>query len=120
MDNEKKRSYASNSTYLHNTKITSSDIQQESKKKAQKSNAKHPDGRCAALTEMLQIMLRYPEVYMILRLVPIYKIPLEIRVLNNIILDAKTNDDGFFVTCISDQVCFNKEDLPNWRQHSAN
>ena len=53
MDNEKKVSYASNSTYLHNTEITSSDIQQESNKKAQKCNAKHPDERCAALTDML-------------------------------------------------------------------
>ena len=42
-DNENKGSYASNSTYLHNTKITSTDIQQESKKKAQNRNAKHPD-----------------------------------------------------------------------------
>ena len=62
MDNEKKRSYASNSTYLHNTKITSSDIQQESKKKSKECNAKPPDGKCAAITEMLNDMLRYTEV----------------------------------------------------------
>ena len=39
---------------------------------------------------------------------------------NHIYLDAETNDDGFFVTCIFDQVSCNKEDLPNLRQHSAN
>ena len=39
---------------------------------------------------------------------------------NNINLYAETNDDGFFVTHILDQARSNKEDLPNWRQHSAN
>ena len=51
--------------------------------------------------------------------VSICTIPLEIRVTNNINLYAETNDDEFFVTCISDQVRSYKEDLLNWRQHSA-
>ena len=76
MYNEKKLSYASNSTYPHNTKITSSDIQQEAKKKAQKSNTKHPGGIYEALTDMLHIILRYPEVYMDFRFVSICTIPL--------------------------------------------
>ena len=46
--------------------------------------------------------------------------PLELRVENNIHLDAETNDDGFFVTYISGQVNSNKEDLANWCQHSVN
>ena len=45
---------------------------------------------------------------------------LELHVANNINLDAETNDDGFFVTCILDQVFSNRWDLPNWYQHSAN
>ena len=45
--------------------------------------------------------------------------PLELHVANNTNLDAETNDNEFFVTCISDQVRSNKEDLPNWLQHSA-
>ena len=67
MDNENKSSYASNSTYLHNKKITSYCIQQEPRKKSQKLNAKHPGGRCASLTEILHVMLRYPDVYTGLR-----------------------------------------------------
>ena len=63
MYNENKGSYATNSTYLHNTEITSSDIQQDADKKAQRCNAKHPNGKSASLTEMLHVMLRYPEVY---------------------------------------------------------
>ena len=39
---------------------------------------------------------------------------------NKINLDTEKNDDGFFVTCIFDQVCSNNEDLPNWHKHSAN
>ena len=49
--------------HIYIIKKTSSDIQQESEKKSKKRNEKHTDGRCAALTEMLHIMLRYPEVY---------------------------------------------------------
>ena len=37
MDNEKKGSYESNSTYLHNTKIASSDIQKEASPPRRKS-----------------------------------------------------------------------------------
>ena len=37
---------------------------------------------------------------------------------NNIHVVSETNDNGFFVTCISYQVSYNKEYLPNWRQHS--
>ena len=51
--------------------------------------------------------------------VSIFTIPLELRVAKNINLDAETNDDLFFVSCISDQVCSNKEYLPNWIQHSS-
>ena len=58
MDNEKKGSYASNSTYIHNTKINSSDIQQEADKNSQKRNEKHHGGKCELLTEMLHVMLR--------------------------------------------------------------
>ena len=36
----------------------------------------------------------------------------------NIHVVAETYDNGFFVTCISYQVSYNKEYLPNWRQHS--
>ena len=38
---------------------------------------------------------------------------LELYVPKNIYLDAETNDDLFFVTCISDKFRSNKEDFPN-------
>ena len=100
IDNENKGLYASNSTYLHITKITSSDIQQEAEQKIQKRNAKYSDRRWAALTDILHIMLRYPEVFTDLIFVSICTIPLELCVANNIHLDAENNDDGFFVTSI--------------------
>ena len=75
MDNKRKGSYASNSTYSCNKK-TPSNIQQEAKKKSHKRDAKHPDGKCAALTEMLHLMLHYPEVYTNLIFVSICTMPL--------------------------------------------
>ena len=59
---------------------------------------------------MLHVMLWYTEVYTDLIFVSICTLPLELRVANNINLDSETNDDGFFVTCISDQVRSNKEE----------
>ena len=76
MDNKKKGSYALNSTYPHNNKITSYYIQQESDKSSQRRNAKHHDGQYAAITEMLHVILRYPEVYINLIIVSICTIPL--------------------------------------------
>ena len=59
---------------------------------------KKPDGKCAALNEMLHVMLRYSEVYTALRFVSICTMPLKLRVENNISLDAETNNYGFFIT----------------------
>ena len=69
---------------------------------------------------MLHIMLRYPEEYMDLIFVSICTIPLELRVEKNVNLYAETNDDEFFVNCVVDQVCSNKEDLPSLRRNSSN
>ena len=120
MNNQKKGSFASNSTYLHNTKITSSDIIQKDKLTSDKRTTNHPQGRCIALTEMLHVMLKYPEVYTDLKFVSICTMPLELRVSKKINIDSETNDDGFFINSVSDQVRSNKPLLPNWRQHSIN
>ena len=69
---------------------------------------------------MLHIMLRYPEEYMDLIFVSICTIPLELRVEKNVNLYAETNDDEFFVNCVVDQFCSNKEDLPSLRRNSSN
>ena len=76
---------------------------------------KNPYGICEALTEILHVMLCYPDVYTDLRFASIYTMPLELCVAKNLNLDAETNNDGFFVTRISDQFCSNKEDLSNLR-----
>ena len=55
-----------------------------------------------------------------LRFVSICTIPLELRIEKNVNLYAETNDDEFFVNCVVDQVCSNKEDLPSLRQNSSN
>ena len=99
MDNENKFSYTSNSSYLHNTKTTSYEIQQEANEKSHNRKVKHSDGLCAALTDMFHVMLRYREVYADLQFVSIFIMSLKLCMAKNINLD---------VTCISDQVCSNK------------
>jgi hypothetical protein len=76
MDQQNKGSYTSN-TYIHNTKITSSDIQQEEEKKKHR-DFNHPQGCCIALTEMLHVMFCYPEVYTDLKFISICTMPLEL------------------------------------------
>ena len=118
MNKEKKGSIATYSTYLHNTKVSSSGIQQQEEKEAKK-DSKHPEGRCIALTEMLHVMLRYPEVYTDLRFVSISTLPLETRCLRQISTDEEVND-GIFV---ESEACFiraNRTNLPEWRKHSMN
>ena len=62
MNKEKKGTIQTSSTYLHNTKISSSEAQQQKEKKERRDN-QHPEGRIISLTEMMHVMLRIPEVY---------------------------------------------------------
>ena len=57
---------------------------------------KKPDGKCAALNEMLHVLLRYLEVNTDLRFVSIFKLILELGVASIIHLDEEINDDVFF------------------------
>ena len=120
---EKINAIESKSTYLHNTKITSLDIIQEKEHK-EKRDYKHPQGRCIALTEMLHVMLRYPEVYTDLTFVSISTLPLELRCSKKIstdIVDALEDDeDGFYTTSVSSHIRDNKNGLHNWKKHSMN
>ena len=104
------------STYLHNTKITSSNIQQE-KEKEKRRDTNHPEGRCISLTEMLHVMLRYPEVYTDLRFVSISTMPLELRCLRQMATDTQVQD-GVFVNSMSTAIRDSRNDLPIWRKHS--
>ena len=115
---EKKGSLQTNSTYLHNTKITTSDIQQEKERKENRDN-KHPQGRCISLTEMLHVMLRYPEVYTDLVFISISTMPLELRCTKVIPTDSEF-DDGYYSTSISEHIRSNKSNFQFWRKHSIN
>ena len=68
----------SQATFLHNTKITSSSIN-EMKALDKKRNKKHPRGRAISLMEQLQVMLNYPQVHtdMVFEIIP--TVPLEQR-----------------------------------------
>ena len=74
--------------------MTSSEIQQN-KEKLIKKNQKHPEGRCVLLTEMLHMMLRYPEVYTDLKFISISTMPFELRCLEKIDTNNKI-EDGFY------------------------
>ena len=93
-------------------------MQQEQDKEVKK-NAKHPEGRCIALTEMLHVMLRYPEVYTDLRFVTISTLPLESRCLKKISTDEEVND-GIFIESEASFIRANRTNLPEWRKHSIN
>jgi predicted GIY-YIG superfamily endonuclease len=116
MNKDKKGSLETNSTYLHNTKIASSDLQQE-KEKDEKRGVKHPEGRCVALTEMLHVMLQYPEVYTDLAFVSISTLPLELRCYKKITTDTQV-EDGVYTTSVSYHVRSEKDNFPRWRRHN--
>jgi predicted GIY-YIG superfamily endonuclease len=113
---KKDGSIQSNSTYLHNTKITASDIQQE-KEKNTKRDKHHPDGRCVSLTEMLHVMLQYHEVYTDLIFVSISTMPLELRCSQKLVTDAET-EDGMYTDTVSSLIRSQKTHFPQWRKHS--
>ena len=119
IDNEKKGSYTSNSTYIHNK----NDFIWYPKGIQEKGT----EALCkTSWWAMCNIKLNVTCNATVSRVIyrfhffSIFTIPLELGVAKNISLDSETNDNGLFGTCISYQVCYNKEGLPNWRQHSAN
>ena len=68
----------SQSTFLHNTKVTTSKINEE-KALSQQRNKNHPKGRAISLMEMYQVMLNYPEVITNLVFVHICTLSYELR-----------------------------------------
>ncbi|MGB0404839.1 MAG: hypothetical protein ACPGDB_01450, partial [Fusobacterium sp.] len=68
----------SNYTFLHNTKITSSKLNEEKVLKKRRDKY-HPKGRAISLMEMLQIMLSYPQVKTDMTFEVIATVPLEQR-----------------------------------------
>ena len=58
------------------------------KRKNERRNKHHPDGRCISLTEMIHVMLRYPEVYSDLEFTSVSTMPLEMRCMKKIHTDS--------------------------------
>ncbi|MGB0405008.1 MAG: hypothetical protein ACPGDB_02325, partial [Fusobacterium sp.] len=115
----------SNGTFLHNTKITSSELN-EKRAFEKKRERFHPKGRSISITEMLQIMLSYPQVRTDMEFTIIGTVPLEQRVgveINPIIrstsekqhTDKSEEQDGVNTSfpCYEIRKDLN---LPDWRQ----
>ena len=64
--------------FLHNTKITSSHINEEKALKSNKDNL-HPSGRYVVILEIIQMLLSYPQVQTDMRYSIIATLPLEQR-----------------------------------------
>jgi hypothetical protein len=67
-----------NAEFLHNTKITSSAIH-ENKRKAQRRDRLHPQGRAIAMSETIMQMLGIPQVYTTYKFIYIQTCALELR-----------------------------------------
>ena len=116
------QSLISNSRFLHNTKITSSSIN-ESRALAKKRNRHHPKGRAVSLMEMLQILLSYPQTRTDMCFVIIATVPLEQRagIEKNVSVHISSsenvdeNEDGIDSSILCDKIR-KQISLPKWRQ----
>eukprot|EP00957_Ditylum_brightwellii_P044965 3410609-Ditylum_brightwellii.AAC.1 len=60
MDNKERGRLITRSTFLHNTKVTTSTFHEDQAREKQRDSG-HPRGCAVALAEMLHVMLKYPE-----------------------------------------------------------
>ena len=98
----------SRSTFLHNTKVSSSKAN-EDKARSEERDKDHPNGRAISHMEMLHTMLRYPEVVTDLKFISICTMPIELRAgldTENSITKNMDNEmvDGIEVGIISDNI----------------
>jgi len=115
--------------FLHNTKITSSAINEE-KKFAKSKGSTHHVGRYAAFSELQHYLLGYPEVHSTMNFVEICTMPFEMRTTTKISLDSsgelrrpdrrQTQEDGgssVGIVCEVRREVFGNE---SWRNMSRN
>ena len=105
------------STFLHNTKIASSKIQEDEDRG--KDN-KYPQGRYISHIEMLHQIMKYPEVTTDLSFITITTMPLEYRAgieLDNYVLSPVS--DSAQSGSVSNDIRSSKEGLPQWRKHTT-
>lgn len=119
VDDKSTGSLMTKATFLHNTKVSSSKIN-EDKLREKKYESKYPQGRCISHMEMLHVMLKYPEVITNLSFVTIQTMPLEFR--SGMGLDQtviQPSPDGAQSGSVSDDIRKAKM-LDDWRQHTVN
>ena len=124
-DGKDPNTFTQETMFMHNTKITSSKIQEE--KKINKMRVKNQlRGRKISLMQMLQGMLGYPEVQTDMEFVPICSLPLEQRPGLERVRVNRDNPVGFVdVNDGMDTQSFscksrNVHQFPEWRQHRNN
>ena len=109
----------SQSTFLHNTKVTGSAIN-EMKALEKKRGNNHPRGRAISLMEMIQVMLSYPQIHtdMVFENVP--TLPLEqrpgVECNNGYGNSGVRPNDGDEIVSLSYHIRDEKL-FPEWRQH---
>lgn len=119
VDNHSNGALVTKATFLHNTKITSSKLNEDKVKNSNKRDMSHPQGRIISHMEMLHHMLRYPEVITNLVFVTIPSMPIEFRAGVTLETTAVPPTDSAMPGSESDNIRKGKE-LPHWRQHTEN
>ena len=110
-------SLVTKATFLHNTKVSSSKINEEKEKK--KHDKGYPQGRCISHMEMLHHMLKYPEVTTNLQFTSVPTMPLEFRPGLDLDSTVVNVTDSQQTGSVSDDIRKSKS-FPMWRQHSLN
>ena len=112
----------SQSTFLHNTKISTSAIN-EIKALQKKRGKGHPKGRCISLMEMIQVMLNYPQIHTDMVFENIPTVPLEKWAgmecnTKRGELDRGCNDGDELISL--SYIIRREKNFPPWRQHRNN
>ncbi len=109
----------SQSTFLHNTKISSSSIN-ELKALQKKRGKNHPKGRAMSLMEMMHVCLGYPQIHTDMVFESVSTLPLEQRAGSECNINRNSShigcNDGDEVLSLSYKVRQEKN-FPSWRQH---
>ena len=89
--------------FLHNTKVSTTKINEDKVKEQNKKNF-HVQGRAISQNEMLHVMFRYAEIYTDLNFIAVPTIPLELRAGTDKVKSQSLPDDGadgFPVFCVT-------------------
>ena len=112
-DNFKNECLVKKAVFLHNTKVTTTKIHENSEKEVSRG-AKLPQGRCISHFEMIHQMRKYPDVKTNMRFVTIQTIPLEMR--TGIAIEKyRQAEDGAHIGSITNDMRMSLE-LEEWRQ----